>query len=456
MQQLSLNEKKIQTAHNIFKITCQIAFVLTLVASIVLAIIGAVRVFDDPVSFQYYKEGSYQFVRATTPDEEGYSEEEHKVCPVEYIWEGKDKNGNPFSYSFVYEYTYEEWDALGEETSFLRRDYLLDNSLKKAYGTVYREVIEEKKDGEVVYGDRFIATITPEGMNDDAMKAAVRDINAEANEGLFSAAITLVILSVSFAVIGYFGKHFSIYEKSWFLGIMVLAAIFAIIFPEESAGGVSGIVIMLLYLADTFLNILCELLISKQSKWNFIVSVFVEITEILICIVLSYRFATMATTLFFWLPIDIISFINWNRKKNTDIEEEELTKVRTLKGWQEILVIVCIAVWTVVVGYFLSGLDITSSLFGGNDLLEDIVCYIDACASAVGIVNGLAILFRFREQWIAWYICSVLEAIINILAGQYILLILKFGYITNTTYGYVKWTKYIKEHPEVLEERTIL
>jgi nicotinamide mononucleotide transporter len=163
----------------------------------------------------------------------------------------------------------------------------------------------------------------------------------------------------------------------------------------------------------------------------------------------------MATTLFFWLPIDIISFINWNRKKNTD-EDEELTKVRTLKGWQEVLIIAGIAVWTVVVGYFLSGLDITSDLFGGNELLANVVCYIDACASAVGIMNGLAILFRFREQWIAWYICSILEAAINILAGQYVLLILKVGYLTDTTYGYIKWTKYIKDHPEVLEEKSFL
>lgn len=454
MNAIKSNEKKIETAHTAFKYSCRIAFLLTLIAAIVLAIIGAVRVSDDSVSFVYYKEGSYKFVRATTPEEEGYSGDEHKVCPVEYVWEGKDENGNAFRYSFVYEYTYEEWEALGKETRFVREDYLFDKSIKRAYGTVYREVIEKKKNGDVIYGDRFVATITPEGMDSDAMDAAIRDINAEGNSAIFSAAITLAILAVSFAVIGYFGKHFSIYEKIWFLGIMVLAAIFAVIFPEESAGGVSGIVIMLLYLADTFLNILCELLISKQSKWNFIVSVFVEITEILICIVLSYRFATMATTLFFWLPIDIVSFINWNRKKNTDTEEEELTKVRTLKGWQEILVIAGIAIWTVVVGYFLSGLDITSSLFSGNDLLEDIVCYIDACASAVGIVNGLAILFRFREQWIAWYICSALEAVINILAGQYVLLVLKLGYLTNTTYGYMKWTKYIKEHPELVEEKT--
>ncbi|MBR5755257.1 MAG: nicotinamide mononucleotide transporter, partial [Erysipelotrichaceae bacterium] len=115
-----------------------------------------------------------------------------------------------------------------------------------------------------------------------------------------------------------------------------------------------------------------------------------------------------------------------------------------LKGYQEVLVIAAIIVWTVVVGYFLSGLDISSDFLSPDISLA--VTYIDACASAVGVANGLFILFRMREQWIAWYICAILEAIINILAGQYVLLILKLGYFTNTTYGYIKWSRYIKSH----------
>ena len=209
--------------------------------------------------------------------------------------------------------------------------------------------------------------------------------------------------------------------------------------------GVNGIIIMWLYLLDTFLNILCELLISKQSRYNFLVSVFVEIVEIVISIVLMYRFATLATTLFFWLPIDIISYINWSKHK--DENEEELTMVRRLKGWQEVMVTIGIIVWTIVIGYFISGLDIATDFYNNDTLLTAII-YIDACASAVGIANGLFIFFRFREQWIAWYICSALEATINILSGQYVLLILKLGYFTNTTYGYIKWTKYIKTHKE--------
>lgn len=240
--------------------------------------------------------------------------------------------------------------------------------------------------------------------------------------------------------------YFSAYEKIWFFSILVLACVFAVIFPEEDVNGVNGGIIMALYLADTVFNILCELLISKQSKWNFIVSLFVEVTEILICVVLSYRFATMASTLFFWIPIDIISFINWHQ--HPDKQEDELTVVRKLSGLAEVAIIAGIIVWTVGIGYFLTTLDFGTDLFGGNETLEVIVCYLDACASAVGIANGVFILLRYREQWIAWYISSFLETAINILSGQYVLLVLKAGYITNTTYGYIKWTKYIKEHKE--------
>ena len=165
--------------------------------------------------------------------------------------------------------------------------------------------------------------------------------------------------------------------------------------------------------------------------------------EILICIVLMYRFATMATTLFFWLPIDILSFINWSKHK--DPEKKELTVVRRLKGWQEAAILAGIAVWTIGIGYLLSGIDIKSDLFKGNETLSAVVAYLDACVSAVAICNGLFILLRYREQWIAWYVASILEAAINILSGQFVLLVLKFGYLTNTTYGYIKWTRYIKE-----------
>ena len=59
-------------------------------------------------------------------------------------------------------------------------------------------------------------------------------------------------------------------------------------------------------------------------------------------------------------------------------------------------------------------------------------------------IAQILLILRYREQWIAWYISTILETVINIMSGQWMLLILKVGYLTNTTYGYIKWTKYIK------------
>lgn len=240
-------------------------------------------------------------------------------------------------------------------------------------------------------------------------------------------------------------NYFTTYEKIWYISILVLAIVFCFVFPEDSDElAVNPKLITILYLVDIVSNITCELLISKQSKWNFIVSLLVEVVEILICIVCAYRFATMAVTLFFWIPIDIISFVNWN--KHADSEEKEITEVRKLSWKQDLLLIAGIAVWTIGIGYLLSLIDLGKGILSYNEVVKDVGGYIDACASAVGIANGLFILFRYREQWIAWYIVCILEIALNIMAGQWILLVLKAGYLTNTTYGYIKWTKYIRSH----------
>lgn len=264
----------------------------------------------------------------------------------------------------------------------------------------------------------------------------------QTNIQLINLGMSLILLVIAVLIILLFSKFFTTYEKCWFISILLLASIISYLFPEEDANGVNGIVIMCLYLLDTFLNILCELLISKQSRYNFLVSILIEIVEIITCIVLMYRFATLAVTLFFWLPIDIVSFINWSKHK--DEVQDELTVVRSLKGYQEVLVIFAIVVWTLVVGYIISGINIVSD-FINNKTLETTIIYLDACASALGVANGLFILLRLKEQWIAWYMCAALETIINILSGQYVLLVLKLGYFTNTTYGYMKWSKYIKD-----------
>lgn len=397
-------QKNIEPNHKVRFIEI-VVLVCLIVSSIVSYGIGFNKVHQDIGSLNLVQ--SLEMTRDTSVED--FDGEEDTVCDVIY------RNGDK---EMIVTYSYEDYEQLNSNTI-----------------TAYEF---ETQQGTKLYFDHKDVSLQ-EGQNAYQQKMANETMS------IFNFANAALILVLSILIMMLFGRLFTTYEKSWFLSIMVLATIFAVIFPEESANGINGILIMWLYLLDTFLNILCELLISKQSKYNFLVSVLVEITEIAIALVLMYRFATMVTTLLFWLPIDILSYINWS--KHRDEDEGELTVVRRLKGWQEVLVIIAIFVWTIVVGYLISGLDIATDFYH-NQTLETAVIYIDACASAVGIANGLFIFFRFREQWIAWYICAALEAAINILSGQYVLLILKLGYFTNTTYGYIKWTRYIKSHKE--------
>lgn len=242
-------------------------------------------------------------------------------------------------------------------------------------------------------------------------------------------------------------NYFSTYEKIWFLSILVLTIVFTIVFPEDSEElAINPKLVMMLYIIDIISNVACELLISKQSKWNFMVSLIVEFAEIALCIVCAYRWATCAVTIFFWIPIDIASFFFWQKHK--DRKEESLTKVKKLNWWQDLILIASIAVWTVVVGYLLSLIDY-GGILSYSEVIQEAGGYLDACASAIGIANGVFILLRYREQWIAWYLVTFIEIALNIMAGQWVLLVLKLGYLTNTTYGYIKWTQYIKSHAPI-------
>ena len=389
------SNKKLRT----FEIIVLCLLVFTSIGSV---FYGLMQIHKDVGDLQYVQ----SVMMDRDKDEEDY-DSDNKVCDVIY------RKGDQ---KLVVSYDYEDYVKLNK------------NSIK-AYEF-------KTENGQNLYFDH-------KDVSRQEASHTYKEMMAEETLSVFNLASATFILMLSVAIMMLFSKQFTTYEKSWFISIMVLATILSVLFPEDSANGVNGIIIMILYLLDTFLNILCELLISKQSRYNFLVSVLVEIVDFVSCVVLMYRFATMATTLFFWLPIDIISYINWS--KHRDDEEDELTMVRKLKGYQEVLVIIGIIVWTVVVGYFISGLDIATDFYN-NKTLETAIIYIDACASAVGIANGLFIFFRLREQWIAWYICAFLEAVINIMSGQYVLLPLKLGYFTNTTYGYIKWSRYIKEH----------
>lgn len=246
-----------------------------------------------------------------------------------------------------------------------------------------------------------------------------------------------------------FWNYFTTYEKIWLFSLIFLSVLFMFLFPEKDVNGVSGVFVTIFYVLDVVFAVACELLIAKQSRWGQFLYILVDIVELVIYIIMKERFMSMGVVIFCWFPMHLLSFLNWNKHK--DKNDENVTEVRTLKKWQSIVMIVSCIVGTFVLGYLVARFSPDSDFYS-NQTIKKIVCYFDACLSIVSVFDGITMLLRYNETWLIWYIAVLLETVINILSGQWILLILKVGYLTNTTYGYIKWTKYIKNNKNDIKE----
>lgn len=229
-----------------------------------------------------------------------------------------------------------------------------------------------------------------------------------------------------------FVRSFTPYQIGYLVTVLLLTAAFAMLFPELMLEDVSNQFVLACSVIAVLANPVCELMISKQSKLNFLVDLFfIEIPELVICLTMGW-YTIAIITVVFWMPIDIFSYLRWSR--HPDQEAEELTVVKRLNWKQDFLVVAAIIAFSVVAGYFIGMIPGAES------------SYLDALASACGMANGVLLLFRYTEQWYAWTMTLVLYAILYTISGAYIMLITVAAMMVNTVYGYCKWYHYTRTH----------
>lgn len=232
-----------------------------------------------------------------------------------------------------------------------------------------------------------------------------------------------------------FIKSFTPYQTIYLAVVVLATAVLLIFFPDAVLADYAGTTTLVVCaVVSTISNPLCELLISKQSKWNFVIDFFfIEVPELVICLYLGW-YAVAATICIFWMTVDVISYARWT--KHHDAKDENLTKVKRLKPWQSALAAAAIVVFGLVVGSILRLVPEASDT------------YLDAFASAVGMANGILLLLRYSEQWFAWLITVVIYVFMDISSGLYILLVGDIAMIVNTVYGIIKWYIYTKNNPD--------
>ena len=98
-----------------------------------------------------------------------------------------------------------------------------------------------------------------------------------------------------------FFHSFTPYQIGYLATVLVLAAVVTIFFPEMMLESTGGVFLITCSVINVIANPVCELLIAKQSKWNFIVDlVFIEGTYVALALALGWY--TLAMTCIFSDP----------------------------------------------------------------------------------------------------------------------------------------------------------
>ena len=132
-----------------------------------------------------------------------------------------------------------------------------------------------------------------------------------------------------------------------------------------------------------------------------------------------------------------ISFFSWDKKQ--DEENQSKTQVKEINYKQEIVMFISVLIISLLTGLMFT---FVGGWFEG---LSDI-WYVDALANTFSVCNGLFLWFRYKEQWIAWLGVIICETIMWSVSSNWVMLLLQVGYLTNTIYGFILWTKYIKKN----------
>lgn len=228
-----------------------------------------------------------------------------------------------------------------------------------------------------------------------------------------------------------FIKSINLFEIIWLFSVVILLVVFISIFPDVMFEDKDNVLVVVCSIISIIASPICEMLISKQSRyWTLFSLVFVEITDIIMLFSLGL-YSSALISLLFWIPLDLVTFFKWGGKNRDEIKTE-LTKVKTFNWWQNVIIIFVMIGLGFVLGWVLSFIPNYSSSF------------IVAFSNIFEIANGIFLLTRHNEQWVAWFGYLICEVIIWVSLGHYIMLITVFAMIINTVYGLIKWLIYIK------------
>lgn len=224
-------------------------------------------------------------------------------------------------------------------------------------------------------------------------------------------------------------KSLKWYEIIMIIIMIFIAAIAVYNAIVDSAGTTNPLWLTIVNFISAVCGVICVFFCAKASVSNFI---FGLVNTIVYAVYLIYYriYGTFFLEVLFYLPMGILSWINW--AKHRDRIEQEKTKSKRLTLKQKIISVVMVAVVTTITYIILKHV-------GGT------VAFLDALTVAIGIVATILELYRYAEQYVWWLVTDIIAVTMYIVHFDTVYLTKKTIYLIMAIIGLRNWIKLNKE-----------
>lgn len=217
------------------------------------------------------------------------------------------------------------------------------------------------------------------------------------------------------SIINKFGKCLGVEGTfaSWFVLIGIITQLLTCHIMDDTlialCSGIAGVI---------------SVVLCSQKKLSFY---FWGILQLVTILIISYQTGLYGKVLEngFYLITMLLGFWLWDKNKT---DNEVKTETMSFSDYAILAIFVPLLIYGV-------------SLFVVDANSEQPV--LDTTTTVIGIIAQLMLIFRFREQWVLWFILDMLCIALWAKDGNWCLMVQYIFWTINCVYGYFCW-KYVK------------
>lgn len=187
----------------------------------------------------------------------------------------------------------------------------------------------------------------------------------------------------------------------------------------------------------TITGVLCVVLVSKGSIWNY----FWGVINVVLYAYISYNAGyggDFVLNAFYYFPMNFIGLYLWY--KNYGNKKDNIVDVQVMSKKDTVLAFILLAFATFAIGKFMPTVN---SLLGMD---SNPAPFIDAFTTAGSVIAMYLMIRRNASQWLMWIVVNVLSVYMwTFVYADYTMTIMWSAYLLNAIYGYYNWKRLEKE-----------